>query len=307
MPRAYSRKVPSASVKAKFGEFEFNVFTGELRRGGEPVRLQSQPARVLAILVEHAGQVVTRDALREAIWGGDTFVDFDKGLNFAIAQIRTALGDSAAAPSFVRTLPKRGYQFIAPIEVADAANRIDPESAALNLDAGAPRPRVEPGVDFGSALRLTVAVVAILGVTAAAVWWATRSTGDPHTLAVVAFDNETGNSELDRYAQNVTDALVAELTTGARGRLQVIGNAAALRVPRSQRDLVAIGRSLHAGHIVLGQVQRDQGKLRILAHLIRLPEQTHLWVVRIEQFETEPLGAAAKAATRISEQFLGKL
>jgi DNA-binding winged helix-turn-helix (wHTH) protein/TolB-like protein len=291
-------------MKAKFGEFEFDAVTGELRRRGQPVRLQAQPARVLAMLVEHAGQVVTRDALRELLWGGDTFVDFDKGLNFAIAQVRTALGDSADAPSFVRTLPKRGYQFIAPIEVADDANRIDPESA---VDAGAPRPRVESAVDVRSALRLTAAAVAILCVAAAAAWWASRSTGDPHTLAVVAFDNETGNSELDRYAQNVTDALVAELTTGARGRLQVIGNAAALRVPRSQRDLVTIGRSLHAGHIVLGQVQRDQGKLRILAHLIRLPEQTHLWVVRIEQSETEPLGAAAKAATRISEQFLGKL
>jgi DNA-binding winged helix-turn-helix (wHTH) protein/TolB-like protein len=294
-------------MKAKFGEFEFDAVRGELRRRGEPVRLQAQPARVLAILVEHAGQVVTRDALREALWGGDTFVDFDKGLNFAIAQVRTALGDSADAPSFVRTLPKRGYQFIAPIEVADKANRIDSESAALDLDAGAPRPRVESGVDVGSALRLTVAAVAILCVAAAAAWWASRSTDDPHTLAVVVFDNETGNSELDRYAQTVTDTLVAELTTGARGRLRVIGNAAALRVPRSQRDLVTIGRSLHAGLIVLGQLQRDQGKLRILAHLIRLPEQTHLWVVRIEQSETEPLVAAAKVATRISEQFLGKL
>src|SRR6476661_8502933 len=144
-------------MKAKFGEFEFDAVRGELRRRGQPVRLQAQPARVLAILVEHAGQVVTRDALREAIWGGDTFVDFDKGLNFAIAQIRTALGDSADAPSFVRTLPKRGYQFIAPIEVADAANRIHPESAAV--DAGAAKQRVESAVDVRSALRLTAAAV----------------------------------------------------------------------------------------------------------------------------------------------------
>jgi DNA-binding winged helix-turn-helix (wHTH) protein/TolB-like protein len=293
-------------MKAKFGEFEFDAVTGELRRRGQPVRLQAQPARVLAILVEHAGQVVTRDALREALWGGDTFVDFDKGLNFAIAQVRTALGDSADAPSFVRTLPKRGYQFIAPIEVADKANRIDSESAALDLDAGAGRPRLSV-VNGGSAVRWTVVAVAILCVAAAAAWWASRSTLDRDTLAVVAFDNETGNSDLDRYAQNVTDTLVTELTTGAGGRLRVIGNAAALRVPRNQRDLVPIGRSLHAGYIVLGQLQRDQGQLRILAHLIRLPEQTHLWVVRIEQSETEPLVAAGKVATRISEQFLGKL
>jgi DNA-binding winged helix-turn-helix (wHTH) protein/TolB-like protein len=290
-------------MKAKFGEFEFDAVTGELRRRGQPVRLQAQPARVLAILVENAGQVITRDALREALWGGDTFVDFDKGLNFAIAQVRTALGDSADAPSFVRTLPKRGYQFIAPTEVDDA-HRIDSESA---LDARAARPHVEPVVYGGSAVRWTVAAVAILCVAAAAAWWASRSTLDRHTLAVVSFDNETGNSDLDRYAQNVTDTLVTELTTRASGRLRVIGNAAALRVPRSQRDLVPIGRSLHAGYIVLGQLQRDQGQLRILAHLIRLPEQTHLWVVRIEQSETEPLVAAGKVATRISEQFLGKL
>src|SRR4029453_3060148 len=293
-------------MKAKFGEFEFDAVRGELRRRGQPVRLQAQPARGLAILVEHAGQVVTRDALREALWGGDTFVDFDKGLNFAIAQVRTALGDSADSPSFVRTFPKRGYQFIAPIEVADKANRIDSESAALDLDAGAARPRLSV-VNGGSAVRWTVVEVAILCVAAASAWWASRSTHDRHTLAVVAFDNETGNSDLDQYAQNVTDTRVTELRMGAGGRLRVIGNAAALRVPRSQRDLVPIGRSLHAGYIVLGQLQRDQGQLRILAHLIRLPEQTHLWVVRIEQSETEPLVAAGKVATRISEQFLGKL
>jgi DNA-binding winged helix-turn-helix (wHTH) protein len=168
-------------MKAKFGEFEFDAVTGELSRRGEPVRLQAQPARVLAILVEHAGQVVTRDALREAIWGGDTFVDFDKGLNFAIAQVRTALGDSADAPSFVRTLPKRGYQFIAPIEVADKANRIDSESAALDLDAGAARPRLSV-VNGGSAVRWTVVAVAILCVAAASAWWASRSTlRSPHS------------------------------------------------------------------------------------------------------------------------------
>ena len=73
-------------MKKRFGAFEFDGATGELRRGGETVRLQAQPAQVLAILVEHAGDVVTREALRQAIWGGDTFVDFDKSLNFAIGR-----------------------------------------------------------------------------------------------------------------------------------------------------------------------------------------------------------------------------
>ena len=99
-------------MKKRFGRFEFDAVTRELRRDGEIVKLQSQPAQVLAVLIEHAGEVVTRDALRQAVWGEDTFVDFDKGLNFAIAQVRTALGDSADAPTYIRTFPKRGYQFI---------------------------------------------------------------------------------------------------------------------------------------------------------------------------------------------------
>ena len=89
-------------MNAAFGEFEFDTATGELRRRGEPVRLQSQPAQVLAILVGSAGQVVTRETLRDAVWGAETFVDFDKGLNFAIAQVRAALGDSADSLSFIR-------------------------------------------------------------------------------------------------------------------------------------------------------------------------------------------------------------
>ena len=103
-------------MKEIFGPFTFETTTRELRRDGEIVKLQSQPAQVLAVLIEHAGEIVTRDALRAAIWGDDTFVDFDKGLNFAIAQVRTALGDSADSPTYIRTFPKRGYQFIAAVE-----------------------------------------------------------------------------------------------------------------------------------------------------------------------------------------------
>ena len=100
----------------QFGIFDFDPLTRELRRKGVPVHLQAQPAQVLALLLEHAGEVVARDALRRAVWGSGTFVDFDRGLNYCIAQIRSALGDSADSPRYIRTIPKRGYQFIAPFE-----------------------------------------------------------------------------------------------------------------------------------------------------------------------------------------------
>src|SRR5580704_14343505 len=103
----------------RFGIFEFDLACRELRRQGVAIRLQAQPARVLAALLEHPGEVVTRETLRHAVWGNETFVEFDGSLNFCIAQIRAALGDSAESPCFVRTIPKRGYQFIAPVSPVD--------------------------------------------------------------------------------------------------------------------------------------------------------------------------------------------
>jgi DNA-binding winged helix-turn-helix (wHTH) protein/TolB-like protein len=282
-------------MKRQFGDFELDTETRELRRGGEVVRLQSQPAHVLALLVERAGQVVTRDALREAVWGRDTFVDFDKGLNFAIAQARAALGDSADAPAYIRTLPKRGYQFIAPV----VSPSVEPSFRAAPDARG-----LRAGLTACTTSRALLAAAFVIACSAAILTWRAAA---PPALAVIAFDNETGAADLDRYAQTVTDALIAELTMRGGGRVGVIGNAAALRTKRPFRDMAAIGRSLHAKYVVIGQVQRDGDRVRLLAHLIRLPEQTHLWVTRIERGITDPPVLAGDAARRISEEFLRKL
>jgi len=274
--------------KKFFGDFEFDPATGELRRAGEVVRLQSQPAQVLAMLVDHAGEVITRDALRERIWGGDTFVDFDKNLTFAIGQVRSALGDSADRPAFVRTLPKRGYQFIATVD--DAPRRMSSDG---NRTAR-----------WGWAAAI---VVIVLAGGALWMWSSRRAPATARTIAIVPFDNETGAPDFDRFAQNLTDAVVAEFTATGQGRFSVIGNAAALRAPRERRDLRAIGASLNAGYIVVGQVQQSGGRVRILAHLIRLPEQTHLWVTRVERALDDPLTVESDVARRISSEFFAKL
>ena len=100
----------------RFREFELDEQTLELRKGGVPVRLQHQPARVLAMLLSQHGAMVTREQIRKAVWGDDTFVDFEQGLNFCIRQIRLALDDRAEQPLFIETLPRLGYRFLAPIE-----------------------------------------------------------------------------------------------------------------------------------------------------------------------------------------------
>jgi cholera toxin transcriptional activator len=100
----------------RFGVFEADLTAGELRKNGARIRLQEQPFQVLAVLLQNAGQVVTRESLRETIWPADTFVDFDHSLNTAVNKIRESLGDSASNPRFVETLARRGYRFIAPVE-----------------------------------------------------------------------------------------------------------------------------------------------------------------------------------------------
>ena len=101
---------------ARFGIFEADLQTGELRKNGNRVRLQGQPFQVLAILLEHSGELVTREEMRRKVWPKDTFVDFEHALSTAITKIRIALGDDADNPRFVETLPRRGYRFIAPLD-----------------------------------------------------------------------------------------------------------------------------------------------------------------------------------------------
>jgi len=277
----------------RFGLFEFTAEDRELRREGVLVRLQSQPAQVLACLIKRAGQVVSRDELRRTLWGSDTFVDFDRGLNFCISQIRSALEDDSAAPVYIRTIPKHGYQFIAPVEQLS-------ESAPDNRKIGtAPRSLNARAIVLAS----TGVILAILTLTAGYRFLQRSILKNPPVVAVSRFDNETGHPEMDSFADGLTDSVVEQLTSSAGKRYLVIGNAQILRRTRDQRDLNAIGASLHATYVVLGQVQISGDRIRILAHLIRLPEQTHVWVVRTDSTVDDPLSVESDVAQKIVAEF----
>jgi len=260
----------------RFADFEFDDRAGELHRDGTTTRLEPQPARVLAVLVERAGEVVTRAELQQRVWSGDTFVDFDRGLNYCIAQIREALTDSASEPRFIETLPRRGYRFIAPIAEGQRIETTVPDD----------QPQSSQRIDVSALSAFSAVAVVVALIAGASFLMMRRDTIKPAPdtrvrLAVVPFDNETGVAEYDRLAQTLTDATVARLAADA-SHLAVIGNASVLRVPRSKRDLVVIGSSLNVGHVVLGQVQQIDGQLRITTHLIRTGDQSHLWAQRFE-------------------------
>ena len=255
------------------------------------VRLQPQPAQVLSCLIVRRGEVVPRESLCEAVWGAETFVDFERSLNFCIAQIRSALSDDSATPRYVRTVPKRGYQFIAPVEQISG-----PEERAA-ADSG-PRRFSKKGVAACCALVL-LAVIFYAGYRLGS----SQALKQSRIVAVVRFDNETGDASMTRFSDGLTDSLVEQLTALSCRRYGVVGNARILRLPRDQRDLRVISESLHARYVVLGQVQGSRSQTRILAHLIRLPEQTHLWVARLDQPSADPLKVELAAAQKIAADF----
>src|SRR3954468_15521675 len=123
--------------QVRFGPFEADLRELELRKRGIKVKLQGQPFQVLAILLRHAGETVTREELRSEVWPADTFVDFDHSLNTAINKIREVLGDSASSPHYVETIPKRGYRFIAIVESL-SGNAVQPNSAGSSTAASSP-------------------------------------------------------------------------------------------------------------------------------------------------------------------------
>lgn len=271
----------------RFGDFEADVHTGELWKHGEPVRIQDLPFRLLVALLERPGQLVTRAELGQSLWGSDTFVDFEAGLNTAVAKLREALGDDAEMPRFIETVPKRGYRFVG--SLGDGPLPVENSGDAIARPSPARSPEFPPGRG-PSPRRLLVTVIVIVAavLTLAFVVRHWSASPPPVRVAVALFDNETDQPELDRLAQILTDSTVVRLT--ADRRLAVIGNAAVLRTDRPFRDLAKIRDTLSADYIVLGQIQKREDGLRVLAHLIRGSDQAHVWV------QPTPFSAGAQSA-----------
>jgi DNA-binding winged helix-turn-helix (wHTH) protein/TolB-like protein len=250
-----------------FGVFEFDSGNGELKKNGRAVALEPQPAKALALLLSKAGEIVTRDELREAIWGAETHVDFDRGIAYCMSQIRAALGDVADNPRFVQTVPKRGFRFVAP-----ASARMDSDERRLG----------KPADTFNK----WVTIPLILGMLAVVVGMAvqifrTPPIQDRVSIAVSVFDNETGVDEFDRPVANLSDAVLERLSKLAPGRIVLIGNSLALRQPRNIRNLKSISQSVKADYVLLGQLQRDDEGLRFITHFIRLRDEAHLKANRL--------------------------
>ena len=291
---------PVPAVVVRFGTFELDRATGELRRAGQRVPLQDQPAQVLSLLVSRPGDVVTRDELRRALWTDDTFVEFDSALNVAVNKIRQALGDSATSPRFVETLPKRGYRFLAEVHA------VEPRPAAETPAPRAPEtpPRTGPG--RGRAMWLAGALAAALLALLISFTPLLRRNADApdhpriRSLAVLPLDNLTGDPAEEYFSDGMTDALITNLAS--LPALRVISRQSVMRYKGSTKPLPEIARELGVEGVVEGSVVRSGGRVRITAQLVHAPTDRHLWARSYERRMEDVLALQGELSRAIAEE-----
>src|SRR5438477_2827027 len=303
----------------RFGTYEIALHSGELRKAGVRIRVQQQPLRLLEILLEHPGEVVTREELRSRIWPNENFGDFDQAVNVAIAKLRGALGDAADNPRYIETLPRRGYRFIADVAVVNRpTNKLEPiheasseteERAPLEIAGKAERPKRLPWQRAWKTLGLAMVLVLFILM----VWiffWRSRSPANilssshVRSLAVLPLENLSSNSQ-DYFADGMTDELITDLAQISA--LRVISRTSVMQYKGVRKTLPQIARELNVDVVVEGTVLRSGKQVRITAQLIRAPADKHLWAQSYEGDVRDTLALQKKVARAIAEQIRIKL
>ena len=291
----------------RFGVFELDLRASELRKKGVKVKLQDQPCQILAMLLEHPGEIVSREELRNRLWQRDTFVDFDHSLNTAIMRLREVLGDSSENPIFVETLSRRGYRFIAPVEEVAAPNgsseRLSGQHSASHFAANdaAPTsigiPQDEPPANRAPhyvqiSMRAIASAALVIAAVALVSLLILRNMRKPSvssanseqikSLVVLPLEDLSGEKNQDYFADGMTDELIASLAKIRQ--LRVISRTSAMAYKGTRKPLSEIARDLHVDAVVEGTVLRAGNRVRITAELVQVSTDRHLWA---ETYESE--------------------
>ena len=257
------------TARLRFGPFVLDPRTAELANAGTRVALPPQPVRILALLAQRKGELVTRQEIQDAIWGDDTHVDFDRALNFAVKQIREALGDDAEAPTYIETLRGRGYRFVAEVTPDTAA--IETPTPAIDASLrGEPAP---PRSWMRWAVPAAVAIVAIA--------WVAFSRGgfssDPssvRSIVVLPIVNLSGDADRDYLADAMTDAIIGSLSQIES--LRVISRTSAMVYKDAKKTIPEIARELNVDAVMEGALEDASGGPR-LAVTVRDSAERLLW------------------------------
>ena len=296
----------------RFGTYEVSFQSGEVRKAGLRIRVQQQPLKLLEILLEHPGQVITREELRSRVWPDESFGDFDQALNIAIGKVRSALGDSAENPRFIETLPKRGYRFIADVTIVDADARSKrQEPAAGDQPATDPGDKIpDAGLAVGpnrrvwatrwviGVLALVIASLSILSV------WRFRSRAPASTgirsIAVLPLENLSGDASQNYFADGMTDELITDLAQISA--LRVISRTSVMVYKGARKPLPQIARELNVDAVVEGTVLRSGDQVRITAQLIEASTDKHIWSQSYEGELRDTLALQNRVAGAIADQ-----
>jgi TolB-like protein/DNA-binding winged helix-turn-helix (wHTH) protein/Tfp pilus assembly protein PilF len=292
--------------RISFGPFEIDLRAAELRKYGVRINLQTQPFRVLEMLLEHPGDLVTREDLKARLWSAETFGDFDHGINKAINKLREALNDSAQRPRFIETVARRGYRFVGevteagkvPADVRIAAHPSNSNEVWVNPNAAVDLP--QPGSRILSPL--IVGGLVFMAALAVFVWrppWPRASPGI-RSLAVLPLESLSNDVSQEYFADGMTDELITDL--GQIGPLRVISRTSVVPYKRARKSLPQIARELGVDAVVEGTVLRVGDEVRITAQLIEAREDKHLWARSYEGDLRDTLTLQNRVARAIAEQ-----
>ncbi len=280
----------------RFGVFELDGESQELRRGGRQVRLRPQAARLLWLLVANAQTLVTRETIRQEVWGEDSVVEFDQGVNTCIRQIRSALGDDAHAPRFVETVPRRGYRFLASVEVVGSNAAAEPAKEAATPEQRRPN---RPGlVAVGAVLALLV--VALVASMATRDNGTTVPAGGRIRLAVLPFTN-LGADSLEYLSDGLTEEMIGHLARVYPDRLSVIARTSVFGYKGSDRSIAEIARDLGVNYVLEGTVRRDSNRVRVTAQLVEVEGESPVWSETYERRLTDVFRVQDDVAGRVAD------
>jgi TolB-like protein/DNA-binding winged helix-turn-helix (wHTH) protein/Flp pilus assembly protein TadD len=314
----------------RFRDFLLDVAAYELRRNGHRVRLERQPMDLLILLVGRRGQLVSRTQIVDALWGKDVFVDVENGVNTAIRKLRQALRDAPDAPTFIETVPGKGYRFIAAVEALPDAvpSPLPPAAAPPSVVIGEETvpARVESGAT-GSSVAVPEAVVGdrpagrrarapvVLGAfammaLAGLLLWAWKrpaESGGRVTIAVLPFDNLNRDARIDYLASGLTEDTIVSLGRIDPERVSVIGRTSIIVYRATTKSLAEIGRELGADYLVESSLRAESSHLRITARLVRARDQVQIWSDSFDRNTSSILGLQQEISSAIAEQVRTRL
>jgi TolB-like protein/DNA-binding winged helix-turn-helix (wHTH) protein len=314
----------------RFGDgLELDARAWELRRGGQPQKLERIPMAILLFLAQQRGQLVSREQIVEKVWGKGVYLDTDNSINGAMRKIRQALGDDSAEPQYIQTVTGLGYRFVAqlaphPDASASAAasaaavgggpfveRRRTPPAVPPPAQSPAPSPSHNPGTT-----PWWVGATLVVALCAALVWLlrpapATREAAAAPAhgsmLAVLPLANLTGDPAQDYFSDGLTEELIAQLGNTDPTRLSVIARTSVMRYKDTHEPVNEIARALGAQYLLEGSVRRDAENVRITAQLVRASDQAHVWSRQYDRKLTSVLALQGEIAAEIADEIRSTL